>query len=79
MTLPNKHGESGCDRCGRKHSVVWVTDSDLWNAVMRDGDRGNQDKYGFCCMDCFVYLAESHHVVNTSGWRLSPIPRVEGD
>lgn len=49
--------EMVCDRCHRRHGVVWFADSDLWNAVMREGDRGRPDEFSFCCPTCFMQLA----------------------
>lgn len=50
--------EAVCDRCGLRHGVVWFAPNDLWNAVMRGGERGNPDEFGFCCPLCFMRLAE---------------------
>lgn len=54
--------EMWCDRCKRFHGVVWYAPSDLWNAVMRDGDRGKPDEFCFCCPTCFIQLADERGV-----------------
>jgi len=38
---------------------------------MRDGDRGNADRYPFCCPICFMRLAEEAGV-ETTGWLVTP-------
>lgn len=63
--------EMTCDRCGNRHDVVWFAPSDIWNAVMRDGDRGNPDEYSFCCPICFMQLADERGIKNT-GWLVIP-------
>src|SRR6266542_3221173 len=60
-----------CDRCERRHGVVWFAPSDLWNTVMRKGDRGNPDEFSFCCPMCFMALAEERGV-STPGWLVTP-------
>jgi hypothetical protein len=49
--------EMVCDCCGIRHEVVWYAEDDLWNAVMRGGDRGAPDRYSFCCPTCLMQLA----------------------
>ncbi len=63
--------EMVCNRCKRRHHVVWFAPSDVWNAVMRGGDRANEDEFGFCCPECFMRLAEDRGVV-TTGWLVTP-------
>lgn len=70
---PEGRDEMVCDRCGRHHGVVWFAPSDVWNQVMRGGDRGNPDEFGFCCPICFMALAEERGIV-TTGWCVSPEP-----
>lgn len=62
--VPSEDAEMWCDRCGRRHGVVWCAPSDLWNAVMREGDRGKPDEFGFCCPTCFMVLADERGVGN---------------
>jgi hypothetical protein len=66
----NQH-EMICDCCQRLHGVVWFAPSDVWNLTMRDGDRGNPDRYSFCCPICFMRLAEEAGV-KTTGWLVTP-------
>jgi hypothetical protein len=56
--------EMVCDRCGNRHSVVWFADDDLWNAVMRGGDRGARDEYSFCCPTCLMQLATERGIAS---------------
>ena len=42
--------------CGRDYPI-WSANSDLWNAVMRGGDRANVDEYDFVCPTCFCMKA----------------------
>lgn len=63
--------EMWCDRCGQRHDVVWFAPSDIWNAVMRDGERGNPDEFGFCCPSCFMQLADERGVGNRM-WKIQP-------
>lgn len=56
--------EMWCDRCERRHGVVWCAPSDLWNLVMREGDRGKPDEFNFCCPICFMQLADERGVGN---------------
>ena len=65
--------EMVCDRCGQRHGVVWSVPSDVWNAVMRDGDRANPDTYGFCCPTCFMQLADDRQV-GVGMWVIAPDP-----
>ena len=63
--------EMSCDRCGDHHGVIWFAPSDIWNAVMREGDQGNPDEYPFCCPICFMQLAEERGI-DTTGWLVCP-------
>lgn len=63
--------EMVCDRCKRRHGVVWFAPSDIWNAVMRGGDRSQPDEFCFCCPICFMALAQERGVT-TSGWLVTP-------
>jgi hypothetical protein len=63
--------EMTCDCCGRRHGVVWFAPSDIWNAVMRGGDRANPDEFPFCCPECFIHLAEQRGV-KAKGWLVTP-------
>lgn len=63
--------EMWCDRCRRRHGVVWFAPSEIWNAVMRDGDRGNPDEFGFCCPTCFMQLADDRRIGNHM-WKIAP-------
>ncbi len=56
--VPDEDAEMWCERCGVRHGVVWFAPSDLWNTVMRDGDRGKPDEFAFCCPLCFMQLAD---------------------
>jgi len=69
--VPAEDAEMWCERCGRRHGVVWFAPSDIWNAVMREGDRGNPDEFGFCCPLCFMQLAEARGIVPTA-WEVRP-------
>jgi hypothetical protein len=69
--VTRERDEMTCDRCERHHGVVWYAPSDVWNKVMRDGDRGNPDRYSFCCPICFIQLAEEAGVEST-GWLVTP-------
>lgn len=71
LKIDGERDEMRCDRCGRYHNVVWYAPSDIWNAVMRDGDRGNPDEFPFCCPECFIELAEERGI-DATGWCLSP-------
>lgn len=71
MITEDQGDEMVCDRCQRRHGVVWFAPSDIWNAVMREGDRANADEYGFCCPICFMTLAKERGVT-TSGWLVCP-------
>jgi hypothetical protein len=72
MSRPTEtRDEMVCDRCKRRHDVVWFAPSDVWNRVMRGGDRGNLDRYSFCCPICFIQLAEEAGVEST-GWLVTP-------
>lgn len=62
-----------CDRCERRHGVVWSVPSDVWNDVMREGDRGNPDEFNFCCPTCFMQLADERGVGNHM-WVVAPDP-----
>lgn len=63
--------EMVCDRCERRHGVVWFAPSDIWNAVMRGGDRGKPDEFSFCCPVCFMQLADERGVGNGM-WEVRP-------
>lgn len=63
-TRSREDAEMWCDRCKRRHGVVWSAPSDLWNLVMRAGDRGKPDEFGFCCPICFMQLADERGVGN---------------
>lgn len=60
--VPAEDAEMWCERCGRRHGVVWFAPSEIWNAVMREGDRGKPDEYGMCCPICFMQLADERGV-----------------
>lgn len=60
-----------CGRCDRRHGVVWFAPSDVWNAVMRGGERGKADEFGFCCPTCFMQLADERGVGNLM-WEVRP-------
>jgi hypothetical protein len=60
--------EMVCDRCTRRHGVVWFAPSDIWNAVMR---RDGVDEFPFCCPACFMALAGERGVA-TTGWLVTP-------
>lgn len=64
--------EMVCDRCTRRHNIVWIAPSDIWNEVMRDGNRGNPDEFSFCCPNCFMQLANERGVGSRS-WKVSPV------
>lgn len=63
--------EMVCDRCHRRHGVVWFAPSDIWNAVMRGGDRAAPDRYSFCCPLCFMQLADAQGLSST-GFLVTP-------
>ncbi len=67
-----RRDEMTCDRCGRRHGVVWFAPSEIWNAVMRGGERGNPDEFPFCCPECFIHLAEQRGIETTTGWLVTP-------
>jgi hypothetical protein len=72
VTSPDQaRDEMVCDRCKRRHGVVWFAPSDVWNAVMREGDRGKPDEFSFCCPICFIQLADERGIKST-GWCVSP-------
>jgi hypothetical protein len=64
----SEHPEDTCEECGRPN-VVWFAPSDLWNQVMRSGDRGAPDVFGIVCPMCFIRRAEALGVTSTA-WRL---------
>lgn len=67
------HPEDLCAECGGPN-VVWFAPNDLWNAVMRDGDRGNPDLVGIVCPVCFIRRAErAGH--RPPAWRVEPESR----
>jgi hypothetical protein len=45
-----------CELCEREHPI-WSADNELWNKVLRGGERGNADEYSFVCPTCFMTLA----------------------
>lgn len=69
--VPAEFAEMWCERCGRRHGVVWFAPSEVWNAVMREGDRGKPDEFGFCCPICFMQLADERGV-GTTIWEVRP-------
>lgn len=69
----DEDAEMWCDRCERRHGVNWCAPSDLWNAVMREGQIGNPDEFGFCCPSCFMELADERGVGNHL-WVVVPDP-----
>ena len=61
--------EGLCMICGVEYPG-WHAPSDLWNRVMRGGNRANADDYDFACPTCFTRLAvergvDAHFVVTT--------------
>lgn len=71
MSAAQGQDEMVCDRCGRRHGVVWFAPSDIWNAVMRGGDPAAGDEFAFCCPICFMALAGKRGV-ETTGWLVTP-------
>lgn len=69
--VPAEDAEMWCERCGRRHGVVWFAPSEVWNAVMREGVRANPDEFGFCCPICFMQLADERGV-GTTIWEVLP-------
>jgi hypothetical protein len=67
----DEDAEMWCDRCERRHGVVWFAPSDIWNAVMREG--GNPDEFGYCCPTCFMQLADERGV-GVGMWAVAPDP-----
>ena len=65
------HPEHYCHRCSGRNALSWYADSDVWNAVVREGDK---DIPEILCPICFVELAKEKGV-NPTAWRLSK----EGD
>lgn len=57
--------EMWCDRCERRHGVVWFAPAEIWNAVMREGDRGKPDEFGFCCPTCLMQLATARGIATS--------------
>lgn len=53
--------EGFCDLCHREYGV-WTADNDLWNTVMRGGDRAAAGRHQFVCPTCFVSEASAHGV-----------------
>jgi hypothetical protein len=69
---PDFHPEDYCHRCGHPN-MCWFTQSDLWNAVVRDG--GNEawkTKGEILCPQCFAELAGRRF--GTGAWELVPSP-----
>ena len=64
-------GEGQCERCLQPNPLSWFVASDVWNRVMRGGDRGNADRFGFCCPTCFIELARAVGIDPTA-WELLP-------
>ncbi len=63
-------GELLCQRCHQNY-VVWFTSNDVWNDVMRGGDRGNPDEFAYLCPTCFTFLAEIQGIRPTA-WEVRP-------
>lgn len=59
------HPEDWCEICG-KPNVIWFTDSEVWNKVVRDRNLPE-----ILCPVCFIKLAENYGIKNT-GWKLVP-------
>lgn len=62
-----------CQMCGRDYPC-WSADSDLWNEVMRAGDRGAADEYQFVCPTCFTVKAAFMGVATYSFLSRNPKP-----
>lgn len=69
-TPAQDHPEDTCEECGGRN-VVWFAPNDLWNRVMRGGDRGAPDVLEIVCPVCFIRRAEAAGVEAT-GWLVQP-------
>jgi hypothetical protein len=68
---PNtEHPEDTCEDCGGPN-VVWFAPNDVWNQVMRGGDRGAPDAVGIVCPMCFIRRAENEGLTPTA-WSVQP-------
>lgn len=67
---PHTGGENQCERCLQPNPLCWFVESDIWNRVMRGGDRGAKDRFGFCCPTCFIELAREAGI-DPPVWELS--------
>lgn len=65
------YGDIPCAGCGATNNVVWFTDSELWNAVVRSPRSRWSDNEPILCIPCFVKEAE-HSGHRPTGWKLTP-------
>ena len=63
--------EGTCERCLQPNPLSWFVASKHWNRVMRGGDCGAPDRFGFCCPTCFIELAREAGL-DPAAWELRP-------